>query len=169
MYKRGQFFLIAGLIIISIILGFGVVYNVANTPKSDTKLPALAKEIKYEAVQTIDNAVYKSTTADGDNNIKINLQSLGKFYSTSHSDIDFVIICERKNKKFFGLYFSREQRQNGIDFSNNITENKENGNDIKYITINFAGQNYIFNNLDGRDVFVIVDKENENEKYIATA
>ena len=55
MYKRGQFFLIAALVIISLILSLGTVSNRATKSSSDDKVQYLAEEIKEESQAIVKN------------------------------------------------------------------------------------------------------------------
>ena len=87
--KRGQFFLVAALIIVSIVLSLGTIYNAARSQPADAKVPSLANEIKYESLQAIDNAVVNNLNND---EIDARLNSLLLAYSKSNSDKEIIFI-----------------------------------------------------------------------------
>ena len=62
MDKRGQFFLIAAVVIIGLIIGLSVVYNSVKAPKEDSQVYDLSKEIDYESAQVIDHGTFNALT-----------------------------------------------------------------------------------------------------------
>src|SRR3989344_2736787 len=54
MNKRGQFFLIAAVVIAGILIGLGAVYVSLSSQKEDRIVYDLTKEISYEASRVID-------------------------------------------------------------------------------------------------------------------
>ncbi|MBI2631819.1 hypothetical protein HYW75_02345 [Candidatus Pacearchaeota archaeon] len=159
MKKRGQFFLIAALIIISIIMGFNTVYNSASANKPDIKATKLAETIKYEATQVI-NSGYMNNKKD---QILNNINSLIKSYAQSNPDVEINIIEEDSDNTFSHKVFQ---------------DNKPNQPDIKVGTISKGnnkitvtlspGLSYTFDNTAAvHDLYVIVKKEGNDERFIA--
>ena len=151
--KRGQFFLIASLIIITIIFSFGVVYISAKTPSSESESANyLARSIKYESIQIINQAYYNNATA----NITANVLNITYYYSISYPEYNITLIHGNVATQFKEGIASDLIYPQAIFTSENITLDL---NNIKYT----------FNVTKGYNVFVLVNKEGENEKYIATA
>ena len=60
MEKRGQFYLIAAIIIIFVMIGFFVIGNYAQREEKNTKIYDLADELKLETGNVYDYGIYKS-------------------------------------------------------------------------------------------------------------
>lgn len=88
MKKRGQFFLIAALLISGIAIGFSTLYNSAYVERADTQVYDLSEELYAELQQT-----YDSGTVRGDNQevIQANLKQLAEYYQSQNPDSTFVI------------------------------------------------------------------------------
>ena len=54
MHKRGQFFLIAALVVVGILVGLSIAYTTVRTPREETQIYDLSEEIYYEGAQVID-------------------------------------------------------------------------------------------------------------------
>ena len=89
MNKRGQFFLIAALVVVAIIASLAVVYNKAEAPKEDLSVYDLSSDVDFEAAQVIDSGVFK---ADTEEQIGKNIQNITDSYANSNPDVDIVII-----------------------------------------------------------------------------
>ena len=150
--KKGQFFLIATLVILSIILGFGVVYNSTTISKTDYKSAHLAEEIKYEAVQVIDTDFLNNKI----NDISTDLISLTEFYSIKNPTTNIFLIYE--NDLEFNCYNSL-----------NICPPVDNIVDPSTIDIPFGDSSSTVNliNTSAHDVYIITKKETGNERFIS--
>ena len=63
--KRGQFYLIAAVVIVGVIIGFATVYNYAGRGNLDKeKVYSLKDEFGFEGGEVIDYGIYKSSTLD---------------------------------------------------------------------------------------------------------
>lgn len=174
MNKKGQFFLIASLIIISIVLGFGVIYNSASASKEDSKSERLANMIKYEAVKVIEYSYVKGQESEISGNLNLLLQK----YAESNPDLEINLINEISTSSFEHTTYKKEVKTNPLiitpDSNKKITINikasdgtNEDGSD-KEIVIPYTFDDTIAAN----DVYIIVKKENKenyNERFIGTA
>jgi len=61
MVKKGQVFLIAALVIVSILIGLGAIYNTVNVSAEDIQIYDLSDEISFEASQVLDSGVFHGT------------------------------------------------------------------------------------------------------------
>jgi hypothetical protein len=59
--KRGQFYLLAAIVIIAIIIGFAAVSNQMNKPNTSTKVYNLKDELNVESENVLDYGVLSST------------------------------------------------------------------------------------------------------------
>src|SRR3989344_7102871 len=107
MNKRGQFYLIAALVIVSIAASLATVKNTASSPNTETILYDLSNEMIYEAGQVIDSGVLNSIS---DLTLKENLNNLTRYYANSFRDSDFLIIYGNESTLYF---FVRDNTNNG--------------------------------------------------------
>jgi hypothetical protein len=161
MKKRGQFFLIAALIIISIVMGFSIIYNSASANKPDAKATRLAETIKYEAVQIINDGFIK----EKDNKISENIDTLVKLYAQSNPDVEINIIEETQEDTFKHKFFQDSKENQPEEKQGTITMSA----DKRKLTVTLSqGLSYTFDNTPAvHDLYVIVKKEGNNERFIA--
>jgi 5-hydroxyisourate hydrolase-like protein (transthyretin family) len=88
MQKRGQFFLIAAVIISLLIIGVGTVYISSQAPTRETRIYDLTSELDYEASQIIFNGVSQSLLPM---EIEENIEDLATFYAKAYPDSDIAI------------------------------------------------------------------------------
>ncbi len=89
MNKRGQFFLIAALVIAGIIITLSAVHITTQTPiREETTLYDLSKEIDYESSQLIDYGVYQENTMRQRGE---SILSFVRNYSAANPDTDILL------------------------------------------------------------------------------
>lgn len=155
--KSGQFFLVAALIIILIVFSFGTVYNQANVPSSDSsKYSSLASEIKSESVDVVNQGVYDNLSY---NNISSNLFTLVSNYSTLYPTDKIILLY---GSTYSPSSFGAEEFSNGVG---TIIAYTNNGN----FTVVLNNVSYSATILKGYNTYIIVQSEEENERYISEA
>jgi len=87
--KRAQFFLIAGLVVSSVILGFNAAQNTLDTQRTETRTFDLSDEISYETHQVIDNGII---TGKQPEEVQASLEELVKAYGESNPDSDVAVL-----------------------------------------------------------------------------
>lgn len=87
--KRAQFFLIAGLVVSSVILGFNAAQNTLEAQRTETRTFDLSDEISYEAHQVIDNGII---TGKKPEEVQTSLEALVKAYGESNPDSDVSVL-----------------------------------------------------------------------------
>lgn len=87
--KRAQFFLIAGLVVSSVILGFNAAENTLEAQRTETRTFDLSEEISYEAHQVIDNGII---TGKKPEEVQASLEALVKAYGESNPDSDVQVL-----------------------------------------------------------------------------
>ncbi|MDP3881606.1 MAG: hypothetical protein Q8Q31_01880 [Nanoarchaeota archaeon] len=165
MNKRGQIFLAAALILIILLMSFGVIYNSANAPKGNSRVGNLAKEIKYEALRTIDYGVKEGKNFE---QISPLLNSVISNYSSLNSDLLifgwFYSPSEGKESQFF--------YEKGASATVPTELNVTKSSDSKYLMIKW-NEDYrnIYYNLSLNDKVynfnVLIERGEKNEKVIA--
>ena len=89
MHKRAQFFIIAALVVSSIILGTSGIRNQAREEIVETATIDLSQELAYEAHQVLDNGVFAGTEQD---EIQQQMEDLVSAYGVSNPDSDIQIL-----------------------------------------------------------------------------
>lgn len=88
MKKRGQFFLIAALLISGIAISFGTIYNKSQIEDTDTAVFDLTEELSSELQQVQDSGTFNNKDPEI---IKAELKKVASYYSAQNPDSNFVI------------------------------------------------------------------------------
>lgn len=153
MNKRGQFFIVATFIIVSIIFSFSIIYNSTRSESSYSKeTNYLANSISYESFQLINNGIYRGAE---EKNITDSILNLTYFYSKSSPSFKINILYSNQ------LSFEAKQYFDGNVFELSPTST------LKDITLNLNNTDYVFNITNGYNFHVIIIKETNDERYIA--
>jgi len=168
MDKRGQFFLIASLIIVTLLLSIGAVYNYATVQKEDTQVYDLSKELGYEGASVIDSGVYNSqqgSTSDYLNGLIGN-------YSASFPNSDFLavygnstnLILFNASNKCTG---SASLGSTGISICTSILRNNSISSVGNNVIVPLGEINYTFTLQAGQNFYIVIRKEGSGGTYIA--
>jgi hypothetical protein len=173
MHKKGQFFLIAALVIVGIVIGLGAIYvSTTATPRTETRIYDLSKEIDYESNQVIDYGVYTSTGEKTGSNIK----SLMDYYVKTSPDTDMLFIYGNRNSIQGFRYESKPSGSAGISTGGASQEimfkevslqqvyPKVVGNEI---IVKFGGRSYTFALKEGENFYIILQKQAGEETIVA--
>lgn len=156
MNKKGQFFLVAALIIIALIIGFSTIYNSAHTLAGDSKIFTLAHDIKFEGIQIMNYGVFNNFSQTA---INKNIKNFSGFYAKSNPDSDILLIYGNKGELNTTFYHA------GVESSfSNITFQS-----ISFTAVINPGISYTFNVSKGQNLYVIIKKEVNEERYVSTA
>src|SRR3989338_6726799 len=94
MKKRGQFFLIAALLISGITIGFGTLYNTASIERTDTRVYDLSEQLHSELQQVYDSGTLNpspGTPEQQQKSLQENLQRLTTVYEAQNPDSNIVV------------------------------------------------------------------------------
>lgn len=178
MNKRGQFFLVAGLIIAALLLSLAAVNNSARVSKEDTKTQSIFDSLSYEGARVIDSGVYQSKDQTF---INSRLADLAGNYSSSSPDSDFFVIYgDAGNLSLFNYNSCRSVGEIGFDYINSeqcvsqtIKEPCKSERNCKSsngkITLTIGGIGYSFNLQQGQNFYVVLKRDNLGETYVATS
>lgn len=170
MEKKAQVFLIATLIILSLLIGLGAVYTSTKTSEEETKVYDLTNEINYEASRVIDNGVFTGA------NVETNVKNLTDFYAKTNPDSNFAIVYGDKNSLKV-RYYNQTSSTVGIGLGGAPTTQtiyQRHPTEEPLIPINnridvaFEGNTYTFDLKEGQSFYLVVKKETANEEFVAT-
>jgi hypothetical protein len=183
--KKAQFFLIAALIIAILLAGLGTIYVTTRSPELEFRVYDLSKEIDFEASQVIDNGVATANTRE---EIEKRIQELTTNYARLNPNSDiaiyygdlsgvYVITYEVQEAGRAGFSFGGDQitvqdLQRRIVRSGSLDSNELTGGKVKVSfgqDINNEEFSYEFELKEGQNFFIVMKKEGENERTVATS
>lgn len=165
MDKRGQFFLIAALVVILTLTGLNTVYNSLSSPPEDNSAKNLAKEMNYEMKQIIDNGFYTQAIENITKNINLTLNT----YSSLHPDAEFAL--------FYGSQSDALSSNLGLRVYHSVNESRREIKSLimsplpssNQVTITLDENDlYVFNITQSQNLFIIVKIKNNQERIVST-
>lgn len=174
MYKRGQFYLIAAIVIVTIIISLGVVYNRVHVTAEESKIYDLSEEINFEAAQIIDNGVLTGSLS----NVSSRIENLTDAYSKSNPNQDFFLVFgDGETGELSVLYYNKSKTGSiGISAGGSIFDQEldlirkgrfksESGLVEIEISDEVSRQ---FNLKPGQNFYILITKSKEGEKLVAS-
>jgi hypothetical protein len=155
--KRGQFFFVATLIIITVILLLTDTSNFVLDKKTDTRYKSLTEEIKFEGTQIINNGYFNNLSFE---EINSSLIEFTKEYSKTYPVYNITIIIGQSEdpSSFQYTTFSQGKPYQGGSL---ITDGKNFSLSLNSLKLNFnIARGFNFN--------VIVIEENEKGRFVST-
>lgn len=169
--KRGQFFLIAALIIIVIISGFAIVQVSTRTLPENTKIVNLQDELSFEGRSVIDNGVFDGSEAENSQK----LQDLISFYEERTTG-DLVVVSGTPEK--FTILQIEESTSGAIQIggatqpltSSRILPIEEGSctSDPCIIVVEVQGTDLEFELGEGQSFFVVIGEESAQGEIAIT-
>jgi len=165
--KKGQFYLVAAIILTMIIISIATISNYSKRNKY-SDLNSLKEELQIESTKVIDYGIHKPLTQMQMNEL---LQNFTQEYINSESG--------NKNLYFvFGTTSNitlklHQDNENNVFLNNNLVANSPGTNvssidpgDSVNLTINTTS--YIFDIKSGENFYFVISKEEEGEEYVVT-
>jgi len=150
MNKRGQFYLIAGVIIAGLIVGlFAIIEN--PDKKYSVKIEEIAKDLMLESEKFKDYELYNETENETD--------FLRKFSIYAGPDIEIVYIVGEKGN----LESKTLQGDSIVESEYDLEEHGD------IATLNFKGEEYNFSVYNGENFYFLVSQELEDQNYVKTS
>ncbi len=182
MNKRGQFFLLAAVVIIAVLFGLTTIYTTVETPLEDSSVYDLTKEIKYEAGVVIDSGIFNALT-EGQRNK--NVENLTDYYASANLGTDFIVIYGNQTEMIALLYTTEDTGSVGIDIGTttpvtyyddlrkyNATFFIPQGDDEVTVVLD-RNENeeikYTFRIKPGEMFFLILKKERQGEQFVSAS
>ncbi len=175
MEKRGQFYIIGAIIIITVAIGLASVTNYAQTRKKSAKFYDLSSELNQESSRVVDYGIYNEQylpmlIEDFTDNYFIN------YTEEKEKGTELVLVYGNRNNVTVAIYTS--EKTGKVDINYGMTSFVHTGTD-KYvvnrtskipegdlITVKVLGVEYNFNLQKGENFFFVITKKTEEETYI---
>ena len=160
--KRGQIYLIAAVIIISIMVGFFSLGNYARKEKQSTRIYDMAKELKIETGSVYDFGIYNSSNLD---NLTDNWTSRYYEYSRISGNIEDWIFVYGNKSDINAITFTIAEAGSvsinaGSDIEVPITKGKKEKNQMNVtgnnVKIKFKNFTHEFNLEEGENFYFVV-------------
>ncbi len=178
MNKRGQFFIVAAMILVSVIAGLTTVVNYAEATRGEERIYDLSNEIKSETNMVVDWGVFKEAELDvltttflekydsyiGEEDVLFifgNEDDLEALHFTSEG-IGSVGIETREG----GTSIVEVNRRTGKEANVTVDEGRRIGEKKILIEIDDAG--YSFNLKDGENFYFVIVKESGDERFVVS-
>lgn len=147
MKKKGQFYLIATIVIIGLLTGVFVLSSYSRE-KSQSRVYEIGDELKRESGKVLD---YGAVTGDYPW-----LSFTGNFSSYAGKDINIIFLTG--NQSNYEVY----------KYNNTIKQSFPYTNISNSVTINVDGTNYNFKMRKGQNFYFIMYQYTEGERYVTT-
>jgi len=177
MNKRGQFFLVAAVVIIAVLIGLATVYSNIEIPKEDSAIYDLSKEMNYEAGAVIDSGMFNSIS-DGERSM--NIENLTDYYAKVNPGTDLLFVYGDRDG-MAALFYTTEDIGSvglGIGGTGSVDHQTEArrfnttfdpGND-ETVTIMLSEEvEHTFAIKPGQTFFVLLQKERQGERYVSAS
>lgn len=146
MKKRGQFYLIATLVIILIMMGFAQIYTLAKAPEKDAIIDNLADEIYYETTQLVNNKAFNGNTKS---EIANEIKGFIGYYSNRYNDIGIAIAYGDEALAYI---------INSTDVTNVVP-------DSGIVNVNLKGLEYDVD-ISEKNLYVLILREKDGERGV---
>ena len=150
MNKRGQFYLIAAMLIIVLILGIGGVMNFIRE-KDEPRVDDIKNELQIESAKLLE---YKALNGGGTSLVEDFIETYSEYVGAG-VDIYYIIGTSSSIEAY--------KYSNGVGETVSVSESE--GNAI----ISVEGTSYSFKMSPGDNFYFVIYQENGDEKYIATS
>lgn len=172
MQKRGQFFLIAAVIIVSAVISITSVMNSARVQPKPEEFYSISDEIKFETYRVMDYGVYYQR--DGEGLARDFLEDYAPYIAQDRAI--FIVGNENGVRAF---YFQSNALGGSINIVTGqstvlpirhprnvdavVTRNADNS-----ISVILDGQEYSFRLNDGQNFFFVMAREEQDETFVRT-
>lgn len=175
MTRRGQFFLIAALIITTILVGLATMYTSTKTQQQQEKVYDLSNEINFETNKVIDYGIFN---ASSQTEISQKIETFTQIYSQANPDSDILIVYGNKGDITGKLYSATSTGsltlgtgggQTGIStttLSEKPISTTVEGGKVK-VQLS-TGESYEFDIKEGQAFYLVIKKVSANEQFVAT-
>lgn len=175
MNKRGQFFIVAALVIIAAIAGLGTVANYAKSGQKTDRFFDLSSEVNFETKRVLDYGVYNADETEG-----LISDFLYK-YSDYIGQEEVIFVYGDKEGLFKALVFNESsvgsiglttglnrdipiQRRTGRTADVNVVES-DGANERIVVSINEIS--YTFDLREGQNFFFVIIKDQEGDTLVS--
>jgi hypothetical protein len=151
--KSGQFYLLAAIVIIALIIGIFTVANYSKK-KEDTRVYELAQELEIESSKMLEYSL-ETGTSPWDSFTKNFSEYAGK-------DVNILYIIGNITMPLEVYSYNKTGQRN------DLVGPYLNGTDNYYYVNDYLGSNYKFKIREGKNFYFIITQEINGDKYVAT-
>jgi hypothetical protein len=174
MNKRGQFFLVAALVIILLIAGVTTVYNSYTKTEEEVAVYDLSKELKYETVKIIDRGVYNSLSS---NQLEEQVRNFSEVYKNLNSENDLIIVYGNQSNVTIATFINKNLGEIMLDLgtgtfvTNTVLSRPESGIYYQVLTsedlaIRINNNTYNFKIKPGQNFYMVLQKQKGDERIV---
>ncbi|MBS3098600.1 hypothetical protein J4462_00125 [Candidatus Pacearchaeota archaeon] len=176
MHKRGQFYLIAALVIIGILVGLTTVYNSTKTSREDLTVFDISSALQFEGLQVVTSGIFYDLT---DEEILAQLQSLINASAQQNPNHDFLGIYGNETTLFIWAFTTPNTGSISVTIGSEpiiISETESTHGLIEtierpeegIIVVEIDEEKYVFDLHPDQKLYLIIKKERGEETFIAT-
>ncbi len=170
--KKGQFYLVAAIIIATIIIGISSIVN-SITKSENTEIEKLSQEIKIEASHVIDFGTYNDYERVQMYQLCLNLTK--DYINNKINKINsYFIFGDKDNLSITAYQTSPEEAVLTLDSENTLSINQNQIFVQSYSTtsenaiLKLDNSSYNFEIKSGENFYLVLSKKQEGEKYVIT-
>lgn len=158
-------------------IGLVTLYTTVETPREDSLIYDLSKEINYESGNIIDSGIFNALIKEERNS---NIENLTDYYAQVNPGADLLIIYGDKTEMFAVFYTTENTGSVSLGIGNtdpgfyetetrryNTTFNPQGEETITLIL--GEGIQHTFKIKPGQTFFVILQRERQSERYVAAS
>ena len=178
--KRGQIFLVAAILIVSIVISLATAVNTVKVRQNNEAFYDLAKEVGFETKKVLDYGIFNTVT---------NINSLMDNYLENYTDYlapeETLFIYGNKTKGVVAKYFNETDGGDVGIFTGTVPNtitiqyttgqealvnqiDEEPDGEFDRVTVEINGITYEFNLRQGQNFFFVIIKDEDDEKFVAT-
>lgn len=176
MNKRGQFFLIAALIIIGIFASMFTIYNFAKSDEEEIVVYDLSDEINFEGSQVLNRGVFNGLSYD---QMKEDLFNLTDYYALSYPETDLFIIFGDTTRITTLYYNTTSVGSIALGFSGGssllstlerrtrILNENINSPSNRKVEVRLTNAAYSFDLREGQNFFIILRTDRGRDSFVS--
>lgn len=172
--KSGQFYLIAAIIIVIVIIGLSTVTNYVLTKDQPLKFYDLSSEVGEEGSRVVDYGIYNAADIQG--KIQTFLSDFLQYSQEKEKDTDFVFIYGNEVVATATTYTAEGTGGVGITYGDQtftlygeeryVPETVTIQNLREEVGVNLLGRRYGFTLREGENFLFIISKKRGEETYV---
>lgn len=154
MNKKGQFYLIAAIIIAGILAALAVTSNYLSRTDS-TSVEKIQRELKIEGEKVLDYEAINSGTSLNEFD---DFSKKYSYYAGSDKDIYFILVDQNRGVREAYKYTGETR----VNFDEDLTVSSEN------IVFSLDGRDYTFDLEEGKNFYFVIVYDTRGERYVST-
>ena len=173
--KRGQFYLLAAIVIISVILGFSAVSNYAKK-KSPVKIYDLGEEIGIESGKVLDFGIYNEYDEKSMTSLMENFTNTYTGFAGTSKKMNFIV--GNVNKVYVYAYTEVPKGEVSVELGGQYSSLKVTSREVtkqellpggeSKIVVTIEGNDYEFYLKPGENFYFIISQDISGETHVIT-